>query len=67
MPSLCRDVPSDGRVRSLAKALKEMLAAVVGFAKGVKGGGPMGFQPDVFDPRLGTIGYSPLWAIYQVR
>lgn len=54
-------------VESFAKAPKEMLAAVYVFANGVKGGGPMGFQPDVFDRPPGTSGYSPLRAIHQVR
>lgn len=54
-------------VESLAKAPKEMLAAVYVFANGIKGGGPMGFQPDVFDNPPGTAGYSPLRAIHQVR
>ena len=45
-------------VESLARAPKEMVAAVYVFANGVKGGGPMGFQPDVFDHPAGTFGYS---------
>lgn len=54
-------------VESLSKAPKDMLAAVYVFANGVKGGGPMGFQRDVFDHPAGTSGYSPLRAIHQVR
>ncbi|MDQ3418600.1 MAG: hypothetical protein M3541_07415 [Acidobacteriota bacterium] len=54
-------------VESLAKAPKEMMATVYVFGNGVKGGGPMGFQPDVFDHPPGTPGYSPLRAIHQVR
>ncbi|MGH3005835.1 MAG: DUF7482 domain-containing protein [Gaiellaceae bacterium] len=36
------------------------------FANGVKGGGPMGFQPDVFDSVPGTRGYTPLRALNLV-
>lgn len=54
-------------VESLAKAPKEMLATVYVFANGVKGEGPMGFQPDVFDNPPGAAGYSPLRAVHQVR
>lgn len=47
-------------VPSLAKASDEMLANVYVFKNGVKGMGPLGFQPDVFDNPPGTAGYRPL-------
>ena len=47
-------------VPSLAQAPEAMLANVYVFTNGVKGGGPLKFQPDVFDhPPVGD-GYSPL-------
>lgn len=53
-------------VPSLARAPEEMLAAVYVFKNGVKGKGPFGFQPDVFDRPPGTDGYSPLRALNLV-
>lgn len=47
-------------VPSLAKASDEMLADVYVFTNGLKGMGPLGFQPDVFDNPPGTDGYRPL-------
>lgn len=47
-------------VPSLADAPDSMLANVYVFANGIKGGGPLGFQPDVFDSPPGTDSYSPL-------
>ena len=47
-------------VPSLAKASDEMLANVYVFKNGLKGMGPLGFQPDVFDNPPGTAGYRPL-------
>ncbi len=47
-------------VPSLAQAPESMLADVYVFENGVKGKGPLGFQPDVFDNPPGTPGYSPL-------
>ena len=47
-------------VPSLAKAPAEMLAKVYVFKNGLKGMGPLGFQPDVFDNPPGTDGYRPL-------
>jgi hypothetical protein len=37
-----------------------MLADVYVFTNGIKDGGPLGFQPDVFDKPPGTSGYRPL-------
>lgn len=47
-------------VSSLAQAPKEMLADVYVFKNGVRGDGPFGFQPDVFEHPPGTEGYRPL-------
>jgi len=53
-------------VPSLAQAPEEMLAKVYVFTNGVKGMGPLGFQPDVFDNPPGAEGYSPLRTIILV-
>lgn len=53
-------------VPSLAQASEEMLAKVYVFTNGVKGMGPLGFQPDVFDNPPGAEGYSPLRTIILV-
>ena len=47
-------------VPSLANVPDEALANVYVFTNGVKGSGPFGFQPDVFDNPPGTDGYTPL-------
>jgi hypothetical protein len=47
-------------VPSLAQVPNAMLANVYVFTNGIKGDGPFGFQPDVFDAPPGTKGYSPL-------
>ncbi|MBI2311454.1 MAG: hypothetical protein HYU77_03010 [Betaproteobacteria bacterium] len=47
-------------VPSLAQAPQDMLANVYVFRNGVKGGGPLEFQSDVFDSPPGTAGYRPL-------
>lgn len=47
-------------VPSLALAPAEMLAEVYVFKNGIAGGGPLDFQPDVFDGPPGTAGYRPL-------
>jgi hypothetical protein len=44
----------------LAQVPANALADVYVFKNGVKGMGPLGFQPDVFDNPPGTSGYSPL-------
>ena len=53
-------------VASLAEAPKEMLADVYVFKNGVRGDGPFGFQPDVFDNPPGTDGYRPLRSVLIV-
>lgn len=50
-------------VPSLARAPEEMLADVYVFTNGIKGEGPFGFQPDVFDRPPGDPAYSPLRAV----
>ncbi|MBI3535986.1 MAG: hypothetical protein HY070_00255 [Chloroflexi bacterium] len=53
-------------VPSLAQAPDTMLANVYVFTNGIKGGGPMGFQPDVFDRPPRDPGYTPLRALNLV-
>lgn len=53
-------------VPSLAQAPPSMLAEVYVFTNGIKDGGPLKFQPDVFDKPPGTAGYSPLRRIVLV-
>ena len=47
-------------VPSLAQVPDSALANVYVFSNGIKGKGPLGFQPDVFDNPPGAPGYSPL-------
>ena len=54
-------------VPSLAQVPAAALATVYVFANGIKGEGPFGFQPDVFDRPPGDPGYSPLRAVHLVR
>jgi hypothetical protein len=54
-------------VPSLAQAPEAMLANVYVFANGIKGGGPLKFQADVFDSPPGTEGYRPIRALKLVR
>ncbi|MBL8046654.1 MAG: hypothetical protein JNL09_08940, partial [Anaerolineales bacterium] len=53
-------------VPSLAQVPESALAKVYVFSNGLKGMGPLGFQPDVFDNPPGTEGYTPLRALYVV-
>ncbi len=53
-------------VPSLAKVSKELLGNVYVFTNGLKGMGPLGFQPDVFDSVPGDTAYTPLRAITLV-
>ncbi len=50
----------------LTQVPDSVLADVYVFTNGVKGGGPFGFQPDVFDSVPGDSGYSPLRSINLV-
>ncbi len=47
-------------VPALAQAPDSILNNVYVFANGVRGGGPLGFQPDVFDATPKDSSYSPL-------
>lgn len=53
-------------VPELAKVPASALGNVYVFTNGVRGNGPMGFQPDVFDSVPGTPSYSPLRALNLV-
>ena len=53
-------------VPSLAQVPASALADVYVFKNGVKGEGPFGFQPDVFDRTPSAQGYSPLRAVHLV-
>jgi hypothetical protein len=53
-------------VPSLAQAPEAILSNVYVFKNGVKGMGPLGFQPDVFDNPPSTQGYTPLRKIIFV-
>ena len=37
------------------------------FKNGIKGSGPMGFQPGIASAALGDENYSPIWRIYNVE
>jgi hypothetical protein len=56
---------------SFAPALKnapsQSLANIYVFQNGIKGSGPLGFQPNVADSQPGDPGYSPLWRINNVE
>ncbi len=54
-------------VTSLAGTPPSLLANVYVFANGIKGGGPLHFQPDVFDSPPGTSGYRPLRRLNLVQ
>ena len=53
-------------VPSLSQIPESLLANVFVFTNGIEGGGPMGFQPDVFDRPPGDPGYTPLRALNLV-
>lgn len=54
-----------------APALKgtpaDALAQIYAFENGIKGEGPLGFQPNVADSQPGDLNYSPLWAVNIVK
>lgn len=54
-------------VRSLADLPASSLAPVYVFQNGVKGEGPFGFQPDVFDRPPTRPDYTPLRAVHLVK
>jgi hypothetical protein len=53
-------------VPALAAVPQGALANVYVFTNGIRDGGPLKFQPDVFDNPPGTPGYSPLRALNLV-
>jgi hypothetical protein len=53
-------------VPGLADIPDELLGNVYVFTNGVDGGGPMGFQPDIFDSIPGDEAYTPLRALNLV-
>jgi len=53
-------------VPTLAQVPDKLLGNVYVFTNGVVGGGPLGFQPDVFDRPAGAEGYTPLRALNRV-
>jgi hypothetical protein len=53
-------------VPELAQVPDEALAKVYVFTNGIRGDGPLGFQPDVFDSAPGDENYSPLRRLYLV-
>lgn len=50
-------------VRSLARIPRSLQGTVYVFTNGVRGRGPFGFQPDVFDSAPGDAAYTPLRAV----
>jgi hypothetical protein len=52
---------------ALGKAPTTSLANIYAFKNGVKGGGVLGFQPNVVDSIPGQAKYSPLWKINLVE
>lgn len=53
-------------VSELGQVPENALSKVYVFTNGVRGDGPFGFQPDVFDSAPGDEGYSPLRSLYLV-
>lgn len=53
-------------VPGLAAIPNQLLGNVYVFTNGVDGGGPMGFQPDIFDSIPGDEAYTPLRALNLV-
>lgn len=45
----------------------DALAQIYAFENGIKGPGPLGFQPNVADSQPGDLNYSPLWAVNIVK
>jgi hypothetical protein len=52
---------------ALQKTPADALAQIYAFENGIKGSGPLGFQPSVADSQPGDINYSPLWAVNIVK
>jgi len=52
---------------ALEKTPADALAQIYAFENGIKGQGPLGFQPNVADSQPGDLNYSPLWAVNIVK
>ena len=52
---------------ALGKAPASSLANIYAFKNGIKGSGPLGFQPNVVDSIPGQLSYSPLWKVNLVE
>jgi len=52
---------------ALQKTPSDALAQIYAFENGIKGKGPLGFQPNVADSQPGDLNYSPLWNINIVK
>ena len=52
---------------ALGKAPASSLANIYAFKNGIKGGGPLGYQPNVVDSIPGQSSYSPLWKVNLVE
>ncbi len=52
---------------ALQKTPADALAQIYAFENGIKGPGPLGFQPNVADSQPDDLNYSPLWAVNIVK
>ncbi len=52
---------------ALKKTPADALAQIYAFKNGIKGAGPLGFQPNVADSQPGDLNYSPVWAVNIVE
>ena len=52
---------------ALQQTPTDALAQIYAFENGIKGVGPLGFQPNVADSQPGDINYSPLWSVNIVK
>lgn len=52
---------------ALQRTPEGSLANIYAFANGIKGTGPLGFQPNVADSQPGDTKYSPLWKVNIVE
>lgn len=52
---------------ALQRTPADALAQIYAFENGIKGEGPLGFQPNVADSQPGDLNYSPLWAVNIVK
>jgi hypothetical protein len=52
---------------ALGNAPPQSLGNIYVFTNGIKGSGPLGFQPNIADSQPGDPGYSPLWRINNLE